>query len=57
MVLKHRNFRKIHIERSEVWCWRMVEKINLSSSVRNEVSCTQSEGGKENPTYNKTKEG
>jgi len=34
----------------------MMEKISLSSSVRNEVSRTQRQGGKENPTYNKTDE-
>jgi hypothetical protein len=40
-----------------MWCWKMLEKISWIDGVKiEEVLRTQSQGGKEQPTYNKTKE-
>ena len=40
-----------------MWCGRMLKEISLANRVKNEKNTIWGQGGKEHPTYNKTKDG
>ena len=42
-----------HLESSEIWCWRGMEKISWTDHVRNEEVLLKSQGAEEYPTWNK----
>jgi len=52
-------FQKVYLKylgSFEMWRWRRVEEISWNDHVKN-VEVLQSHAGKENPTYNKKREG
>ena len=46
-----------HLESSEIWCWRGMEKISWTDHVRNEEVLLKSQGAEEYPTWNNKTEG